>query len=101
MRFAREGIEPITEGAIDSLDVSGTGLGNEVAQSGTNLNGEELSMLIPVGERFVSSTLLVGPPAEVVPASLNGPGDDTHARGWLGSRATHRYTTSMHGLASV
>jgi hypothetical protein len=46
MRFASEGIEPITQGAIDSLDVNSTGFGNDCAQSGTDLNGKEFSMLI-------------------------------------------------------
>src|SRR5258708_12179863 len=48
MRFASEGIEPITEGAVDSLDVNSTGFGNNFAQNGTDLNGKEFSMLIPV-----------------------------------------------------
>src|SRR5260370_34113248 len=36
MGFARKGIEPITQSAVNTLNVSRTGLGNEVAQSGTN-----------------------------------------------------------------
>jgi hypothetical protein len=48
MRFAREGTEPITESAVDSLDVNSTGFGNNFAQSGTDLNRKEFSMLIPV-----------------------------------------------------
>src|SRR5260221_578202 len=48
MRFASEGIEPITESAVDSLDVNSTGFGNNFAQSGTDLNRKEFSMLIPV-----------------------------------------------------
>jgi hypothetical protein len=48
MRFAREGIEPITESAVDSLDVNSTGFGNNFAQSGTDLNRKEFSLLIPV-----------------------------------------------------
>jgi len=43
-----EGIEPITEGAVDSLDVTSTGFGNNFAQNGADLNGKEFSMLIPV-----------------------------------------------------
>jgi len=46
MRFAREGIEPITQGAVDSLDVNGPRFGNDCAQHGADLNGEELAMLI-------------------------------------------------------
>src|SRR5260370_7841352 len=48
MRFASEGIEPITEGAVDSLEVNNTGFRNNFAQKGTDLNGKEFSMLIPV-----------------------------------------------------
>jgi hypothetical protein len=46
MRFASEGIEPITEGAIDSLDVNGPRFGNDFAQHGADLDGEQLAMLI-------------------------------------------------------
>lgn len=31
MRFASEGTQPITEGAVDSLDVNSTGFGNNFA----------------------------------------------------------------------
>ena len=48
MRFASEATRPITEGAVDSLDVNRTGFGNNVAQNDTDLNGKEFSMLIPV-----------------------------------------------------
>jgi len=41
-----EGIEPITESAVDSLDVNGAGFGNDFAQHGADLNGEQLAMLI-------------------------------------------------------
>ena len=37
MRFASEGTRPITEGAVDSLDVNRTGFGNTFAQNGTDL----------------------------------------------------------------
>lgn len=48
MRFASEGIEPITESAVNSLDVNRTGFGNDFAQGGADLNRKEFSMLIPV-----------------------------------------------------
>src|ERR1700680_3006395 len=46
MRFASEGIEPVTEGAVDSLDVNGPRFGNDFAQHGADLDGEQLAMLI-------------------------------------------------------
>jgi hypothetical protein len=46
MRFTSEGIEPITECAVDSLDVNGSRFGNDFAQYSANLNGEQLAMLI-------------------------------------------------------
>jgi hypothetical protein len=97
----REGIEPITEGAVDSLDVNSTGFGNNFAQNGTDLNGKEFSMLIPVldGLRQAHHGRVL--PAEDGPASPNEPADDTLVSGLLHSRATHRYTRSAHGLACV
>lgn len=46
MRFASEGIESITQGAIDSLDVNSPRFGNHFAQYGADLGGEQLAMLI-------------------------------------------------------
>jgi len=81
MRFASEGIEPITQGAIDSLDVNSTGFGNDCAQSGTDLNGKEFSMLISMLNGLRQSHHGRGRPAEDAPVSPNEPADDTRARG--------------------
>jgi hypothetical protein len=99
MRFASEGIEPITEAAVDSLDANRTGFGNNFAQNGTELSGKEFSMLIPVldGLRQAHHGRVL--PAEDGPASPNEPADDTLVSGLLHSRATPRYTRSAHGLA--
>src|SRR5258706_14982930 len=99
-RFAKacgmpnEGIEPIMEGAVDSLDVNSTGFGNNFAQNGTDLNGKVFSMHIPVldGLRQAHHGRVL--PAEDGPASPNESADDTLFSGLLHSRATHRYTRS-------
>src|SRR5437879_3866067 len=46
MGLAGQSIEPITEDAIDSLDVDGTRFGNNLAQGGINLDREQFSMLV-------------------------------------------------------
>lgn len=46
MSLASQGIEPITEGAVDPLNVDGSGFGEYLAQGSTDLDGEQLAMLI-------------------------------------------------------
>ena len=46
MRLASEGIEPIAESTIGPLNMDGSGLGDDLAQGGTDLNGEQFPMLI-------------------------------------------------------
>ena len=46
MGLASEGIEPIAEHAVDPLNMDGSGLGDHLAQGGTDLNGEQFPMLI-------------------------------------------------------
>jgi hypothetical protein len=46
MGLAGQGIEPITKGAVDTLDVDGGRCGDDLAQGGTDLDGEQLAMFI-------------------------------------------------------
>jgi hypothetical protein len=52
MRFARQGIEVITKGAIDALHMDGSRVGQELADCRTNLDGKQLSMLIAMLDRL-------------------------------------------------
>lgn len=46
MRLACEGIEPITEDTVEPFNMNGSRLGDSLAQSGADLDGEQPPMLI-------------------------------------------------------
>jgi hypothetical protein len=46
MRFTSEGIEPITQGAVDPLNVNGTRFRNDFPKDCADLDRKKLSMLI-------------------------------------------------------
>ncbi len=48
MGLAGQGFEPIAEGAVDTLNVNGCRFGDHLAQGGTDLDGEQLPMLVPM-----------------------------------------------------
>ena len=48
MRLACEGIEPIAENTVEPLNMGGSRLGNHLAQSSADLDGEQFPMLIAV-----------------------------------------------------
>ena len=48
MGLASQGIEPIAQGAVDALNVNSGRCGDHFAQDGTDLDGEQLAMLIAI-----------------------------------------------------
>lgn len=76
MRLASERMKPIAESAVNSFDMDGTRFGNHLTQSSTNLNSEQLPMLIPMRGLAVLSARQQAPLAGGVPASPIVPADD-------------------------
>ena len=52
MGFARQGIEPVTQGAVDPLDMDRPRFAEQGAEHGANLNGEQRSMLVTMLDRL-------------------------------------------------